>query len=63
MHFSIIIYFKQNLTTNQEAVAKEIREDVDAHRRKVDLEDHMFHKLIETDQSQCRKAQQVKVQI
>ncbi|XP_073925248.1 TBC1 domain family member 31 isoform X2 [Castor canadensis] len=51
--------YEKNLTTNQEAVAKEIREDVDAHRRKVDLEDHMFHKLIETDQSQCRKAQQV----
>ncbi|CAK7289336.1 TBC1 domain family member 31 [Vulpes lagopus] len=49
------LYEKQNLIRNQEAVAKEMREDTDAHRRKVDLEEHMFHKLIETGQTQNQK--------
>uniref|UniRef100_A0A7N5JY07 TBC1 domain family member 31 n=1 Tax=Ailuropoda melanoleuca TaxID=9646 RepID=A0A7N5JY07_AILME len=48
---------RKNLIRNQEAVAKEMREDADAFRRKVDLEEHMFHKLIETDQTQNQKTQ------
>ncbi|KAL2767181.1 TBC1 domain family member 31 isoform 12 [Daubentonia madagascariensis] len=50
---------RKNLTRNQEAVAKEMREDADAYRRKVDLEEHMFHKLIETDQTQNQQTQKV----
>ncbi|XP_058420868.1 TBC1 domain family member 31 isoform X7 [Diceros bicornis minor] len=51
--------YEKNLTRNQEAVAKEMREDADAYRRKVDLEEHMFHKLIETDQTQIRNTQKL----
>uniref|UniRef100_A0A2K6EVD7 TBC1 domain family member 31 n=1 Tax=Propithecus coquereli TaxID=379532 RepID=A0A2K6EVD7_PROCO len=50
---------QKNLTRNQEAVAKEMREDADVCRRKVDLEEHMFHKLVETDQSQIQQTQKV----
>uniref|UniRef100_A0A8C5YPV8 TBC1 domain family member 31 n=1 Tax=Marmota marmota marmota TaxID=9994 RepID=A0A8C5YPV8_MARMA len=52
--------YEKNLTRNQEAIAKEIKEDADAYRRKVDLEEHMFHKLIETGQTQSRKTQKWK---
>ncbi|XP_014446719.1 TBC1 domain family member 31 [Tupaia chinensis] len=51
--------YEKNLIRNQEAVAKEIREDADTHRRKVDLEEHMFHKLVETGQARSQKAQKV----
>nr|XP_036861168.1 TBC1 domain family member 31 isoform X2 [Manis javanica] len=51
--------YEKNLTRNQEAVAKEMREDTDAHRRKVDLEEHMFHKLIDTDQTLNEKTQKL----
>ncbi|XP_022358098.1 TBC1 domain family member 31 isoform X2 [Enhydra lutris kenyoni] len=51
--------YEKNLTRNQEAVAKEMRENTDAFRRKVDLEEHMFHKLIETDQTQNQKTQKL----
>uniref|UniRef100_A0A8D2HD45 TBC1 domain family member 31 n=1 Tax=Urocitellus parryii TaxID=9999 RepID=A0A8D2HD45_UROPR len=51
--------YEKNLTSNQEAIAKEIKEDADAYRRKVDLEEHMFHKLIETGQTQSRKTQKI----
>lgn len=50
---------RKNLTRNQEAVAKEMREDADAYRRKVNLEEHMFHRLIETDQTQNQKTQKL----
>uniref|UniRef100_G3T2Y3 TBC1 domain family member 31 n=1 Tax=Loxodonta africana TaxID=9785 RepID=G3T2Y3_LOXAF len=49
--------FEKKLTRNQEAAAKEMREDTDAYRRKVELEEHTFHKLLETDQAQSLKAQ------
>ncbi|XP_004373085.1 TBC1 domain family member 31 [Trichechus manatus latirostris] len=51
--------FEKKLNRNQEAVAKEMREDTDAYRRKVDLEEHVFHKLLETDQAQSLKAQKI----
>ncbi|XP_044770236.1 TBC1 domain family member 31 isoform X8 [Neomonachus schauinslandi] len=51
-------HYEKNLIRNQEAVAKEMREDANAFRRKVDLEEHMFHKLIETDQTQNQKTQE-----
>uniref|UniRef100_A0A8D1UIU3 TBC1 domain family member 31 n=1 Tax=Sus scrofa TaxID=9823 RepID=A0A8D1UIU3_PIG len=49
--------YEKNLTRNQEAVAKEMREDADAYRRKADLEEHMFHRLIGMDQTQNQKTQ------
>ncbi|XP_039087936.1 TBC1 domain family member 31 isoform X3 [Hyaena hyaena] len=51
--------YEKNLIRNHEAVAKEMREDADAHRRKVDLEEHMFHKLIEAGQTQNEKTQKL----
>ncbi|XP_053415623.1 TBC1 domain family member 31 isoform X2 [Nycticebus coucang] len=51
--------YEKNLTRNQEAVAKQIREEADVYRQKVDLEQHMFHKLIEADQSQSQETQKV----
>nr|XP_035133438.1 TBC1 domain family member 31 isoform X12 [Callithrix jacchus] len=51
--------YEKNLTQNQEAVAKEMRADADAYRRKVDLEEHMFHQLIEAGEMQSQKTQKV----
>ncbi|XP_023401734.2 TBC1 domain family member 31 isoform X4 [Loxodonta africana] len=51
--------FEKKLTRNQEAAAKEMREDTDAYRRKVELEEHTFHKLLETNQAQSLKAQKL----
>ncbi|XP_060051565.1 TBC1 domain family member 31 isoform X2 [Erinaceus europaeus] len=50
---------EKNLTRSQEAVAKEMREELDAFRRKVDLEEDMFHKLIDTNKTQNQKAQKL----
>ncbi|XP_064124108.1 TBC1 domain family member 31 isoform X5 [Loxodonta africana] len=50
---------RKKLTRNQEAAAKEMREDTDAYRRKVELEEHTFHKLLETNQAQSLKAQKL----
>lgn len=38
-----------------------MREDADANKRKVDLEEHMFHRPIGTDQTQNQKTQKVKI--
>uniref|UniRef100_A0A8C3WUQ8 TBC1 domain family member 31 n=1 Tax=Catagonus wagneri TaxID=51154 RepID=A0A8C3WUQ8_9CETA len=51
--------YEKNLTRNQDAVAKEMREDADAYRRKVDLEEHTFHRLIGTDQTQNQITQKL----
>ncbi|XP_063565528.1 TBC1 domain family member 31 isoform X17 [Gorilla gorilla gorilla] len=51
---------RKNLTENQEAVAKEMRADADAYRRKVDLEEHMFHKLTEAGETRSQKTQKWK---
>ncbi|XP_023606730.1 TBC1 domain family member 31 isoform X5 [Myotis lucifugus] len=51
--------YEKNLTRNQETVAKEMREDIDAYTRKVDLEERSFHRLIEADQTQNQKAQKL----
>uniref|UniRef100_H0WVA6 TBC1 domain family member 31 n=1 Tax=Otolemur garnettii TaxID=30611 RepID=H0WVA6_OTOGA len=51
--------YEKDLTRNQEAVAKQIREEADVYRQKVDLEQHMFHKLIEADQAQSQQTQKV----
>ncbi|KFQ89694.1 TBC1 domain family member 31, partial [Phoenicopterus ruber ruber] len=49
--------FEQHLIKDQEAVTKEMKEDVDAHRRKVDLEDHLVQRLMEIDREEKQKAQ------
>ncbi|XP_041528493.1 TBC1 domain family member 31 isoform X3 [Microtus oregoni] len=43
-------HYEKDLTTSQDAIAKEIRDGADAHRRKVTLEEHMFRNLLETSQ-------------
>ncbi|XP_059757914.1 TBC1 domain family member 31 isoform X2 [Balaenoptera ricei] len=50
---------RKNLSRNQEAIEKEMREDADAYKRKVDLEEHMFHRPIGTDQTQNQKTQKL----
>ncbi|NXO62876.1 TBC31 protein, partial [Phainopepla nitens] len=51
--------FEQHLIKNQEAVRKEMKEEVEAHRRKVDLEDQRVQRLIETDREEIQKAHTV----
>ncbi|KAM7075431.1 TBC1 domain family member 31 isoform 1-T1 [Molossus nigricans] len=51
--------YEKNLTRNQETVAKEIRDDIDAYRRKVDLEERSFLRLMETDQTQNQNTQKL----
>ncbi|XP_027747482.1 TBC1 domain family member 31 isoform X2 [Empidonax traillii] len=51
--------FEQHLIKDQEAVTKEIKEKVDAHQRKVDLEDHRVQRLMEIDREENQKAQTV----
>ncbi|NXF02482.1 TBC31 protein, partial [Smithornis capensis] len=49
--------FEQHLIKDQEAVTKEMKEKVDAHQRKVDLEDHRVQRLLEIDREENQKAQ------
>uniref|UniRef100_A0A8C8AQR0 TBC1 domain family member 31 n=1 Tax=Otus sunia TaxID=257818 RepID=A0A8C8AQR0_9STRI len=49
--------FEQHLIKDQEAVRKEMKEEVDAHRRKVDLEDHLVQRLMEIEREEKQKAQ------
>ncbi|NXU40095.1 TBC31 protein, partial [Drymodes brunneopygia] len=51
--------FEQHLIKNQEAVTKEMKEEVDAHRRKVDLEDLHIQRLIEINREEIQKAHKV----
>ncbi|CAO2602254.1 TBC1 domain family member 31 [Lemmus lemmus] len=51
--------YEEDLTRSQDAIAKEIRDDADAHRRKVALEEHMFRNLLETSQMGNRRTQRV----
>ncbi|NXS32653.1 TBC31 protein, partial [Pomatostomus ruficeps] len=48
--------FEQHLIKDQEAVTKEMKEEVDAHRRRVDLEDQCVQRLIEIDREEIQKA-------
>ncbi|XP_064562701.1 TBC1 domain family member 31 isoform X8 [Zonotrichia leucophrys gambelii] len=50
--------FEQHLIKDQEAVTKEMKE-VEAHRRRVDLEDQRGQRLIEMDKEEIQKAQTV----
>ncbi|NXM71888.1 TBC31 protein, partial [Serilophus lunatus] len=49
--------FEQHLIQDQEAVTKEMKEKVDAHQRKADLEDHRAQRLMEIDREENQKAQ------
>ncbi|NXN62094.1 TBC31 protein, partial [Rynchops niger] len=49
--------FEQHLIKDQEAVTKEMREEVDARRRKVALEDHLVQRLMEIDREEKQRAQ------
>ncbi|XP_012978024.1 TBC1 domain family member 31 isoform X2 [Mesocricetus auratus] len=51
--------YEKDLSRSQDSVAKEIREDADAHRQKVALEEHMFQKLLEASQMGSRRTQKV----
>ncbi|KFQ79499.1 TBC1 domain family member 31, partial [Phaethon lepturus] len=48
---------EQHLIKDQEAITKEMQEEVDACRRKVDLEDHLVQRLMEVEGEEKRKAQ------
>ncbi|NXW60624.1 TBC31 protein, partial [Eurystomus gularis] len=49
--------FEQPLIKDQETVTKEMKEEVDARRRKVDVEGHLVQRLMETDREEKQKAQ------
>ncbi|XP_054241318.1 TBC1 domain family member 31 isoform X2 [Indicator indicator] len=49
--------FEQRLIKDQEAVTKEIKGEVDAHQRKVDLEDRLLQRLMEIEREEKQKAQ------
>ncbi|KFU84063.1 WD repeat-containing protein 67, partial [Chaetura pelagica] len=51
--------FEQHLIKDQEAVTKEMKEEVDTHQRKVDLEDHLVQRLMEIHREERQKAQTV----
>ncbi|NWV41096.1 TBC31 protein, partial [Grantiella picta] len=51
--------FEQHLIKDQETVTREMKEEVDAHRRKVDLEDRHVQRLIEIDREEIQKARTV----
>lgn len=56
----ICLYVGQRLIKDQEAVAKEIKEEVDAHQRRVDLEDHLVQRLMDIEREEKQKAQIVR---
>ncbi|NXR22022.1 TBC31 protein, partial [Cinclus mexicanus] len=49
-------FFEQHLIKDQEAVTKEMKEEVEAHQRKVDLEDQRVQRLIEIEREEIQKA-------
>ncbi|NXQ40950.1 TBC31 protein, partial [Catharus fuscescens] len=51
--------FEQHIIKDQEAVTKEVKEEVEAHRRKVDLEDQRVQRLIEINREEIQKARTV----
>ncbi|NXX87654.1 TBC31 protein, partial [Centropus bengalensis] len=51
--------FEQHLIKNQEAVTKKMKEEVDAHQRRVDLEKQVLQSLMEVDREEQQKAQLV----
>ncbi|XP_021500924.1 TBC1 domain family member 31 isoform X4 [Meriones unguiculatus] len=52
--------YEKDLTERQDTVAKEIREDADAYRQKMAVEDHMFQELLESSQMRSMEARRWK---
>lgn len=50
----------QHLIKDQESSTQEMKEEIDASRRKADLEDHVVQRLMETDREEKQKAQMVR---
>ncbi|NXT37141.1 TBC31 protein, partial [Pelecanoides urinatrix] len=48
--------FEQHLIKDQEALTKEMKEEVDARQRRLDLEDHLVYRLMEIDREEKQKA-------
>ncbi|KAM6457750.1 TBC1 domain family member 31 isoform 1-T1 [Liasis olivaceus] len=51
--------FEQKLIKEQEATTQKVKEELDTSRRKADLEERLFQRLIEAEQGGDRKAQEV----
>uniref|UniRef100_A0A670Y1M5 TBC1 domain family member 31 n=1 Tax=Pseudonaja textilis TaxID=8673 RepID=A0A670Y1M5_PSETE len=51
--------FEQNLVKEQEAMTQEVKGEMDTSRRKADLEEHLFQRLIEAEQGGNWKAHEV----
>ncbi|XP_035172904.1 TBC1 domain family member 31 isoform X1 [Oxyura jamaicensis] len=51
--------FEQHLIKDQESSTQGMKEEIDANRRKADLEDHIVQRLMETDREEKQKAQMV----
>ncbi|XP_007070938.2 TBC1 domain family member 31 isoform X2 [Chelonia mydas] len=49
--------FEQQLVKDQETVTQEVKGEIDASRRRADLEEHLVQRLIEVNQDEDRKAQ------
>ncbi|NXP45770.1 TBC31 protein, partial [Heliornis fulica] len=49
--------FEQHLIKDQEAVTKEMKEEMDARQRKVELEDYLVRRLMEIEREEKQKAQ------
>ncbi|XP_053874879.1 TBC1 domain family member 31 isoform X4 [Malaclemys terrapin pileata] len=49
--------FEQQLVKDQETVTQEVKGEIDASRRRADLEEHLVQRLIEIDRDEDRKAQ------
>ncbi|KAG8133923.1 hypothetical protein E2320_011673 [Naja naja] len=51
--------FEQNLVKEQEAMTQEVKGEMDTSRRKADLEERLFQRLIEAEQGGNRKTHEV----
>ncbi|KAL7984091.1 hypothetical protein Chor_002661 [Crotalus horridus] len=51
--------FEQKLVKEQEAMTQEVKGEMDTSRRKADLEEHLFQRLIEAEQGGNQKAHEV----
>uniref|UniRef100_A0A8C3I719 TBC1 domain family member 31 n=1 Tax=Chrysemys picta bellii TaxID=8478 RepID=A0A8C3I719_CHRPI len=49
--------FEQQLVKDQETVTQEVKGEIDASRRRADLEEHLVQRLIEIDRDEDHKAQ------
>ncbi|XP_028919506.1 TBC1 domain family member 31 isoform X1 [Ornithorhynchus anatinus] len=52
-------HFEQQLARDAAAAAQEVKSDLSVYQRKIDHEEHMLQRLIETDQAENLRAQKV----